>query len=316
MSLLALISVAGGAAPVTADEGGVGFYLPGSYASFAAVPSDPGWSLPLVYYHLEGDLGADKNFVIGGQVTSGIDATGDLVFAFPTYVLHQLMWGGQAGVSVGWAVGTMNVSVDATLTGAGGSVIARNVSDGITGGSDLYPEATLRWNRGTNNYLAYVMAGVPVGIYEKGSLANLGTNHWSIDGGGGYTYLNPKNGRELSAVLGFTHNFENPDTHYRNGLDSHLEWGVSQFLSETNNVGAAGYFYYQLTGDTGDGAVLGDFKSQVIGAGPQLSHFFVVGGNKWVGQAKAYWEFDARNRAAGWNLWLVLEIPLGSKPKG
>ena len=29
----------------SADEAGVSFWLPGQYGSYAAVPSDPGWSL-------------------------------------------------------------------------------------------------------------------------------------------------------------------------------------------------------------------------------------------------------------------------------
>ena len=65
-----------------------------------------------------------------------------------------------------------------------------------------------------------------------GRLANIGTSHWSVDGGGGYTYFNAKSGREFSAVVGFTYNFENTDTDYQNGIDSHLDWGASQFLSE------------------------------------------------------------------------------------
>jgi hypothetical protein len=56
-----------------------------------------------------------------------------------------------------------------------------------------------------------------------GRRRSLGTNHWAIDGGGGYTYLDPKQGHELSAALGFTYNLENPDTHYRNGLSTHLD---------------------------------------------------------------------------------------------
>jgi hypothetical protein len=46
-------------------------------------------------------------------------------------------------------------------------------------------------------------------------------------GGGGYTYFNPQTGRELSAVTGLTYNFTNPSTDYRNGVDWHLDWGMS-----------------------------------------------------------------------------------------
>ena len=35
------------AMPAHADEGGVSFWLPGQFGSFAAVPSEPGFSLSL-----------------------------------------------------------------------------------------------------------------------------------------------------------------------------------------------------------------------------------------------------------------------------
>ena len=148
------------------------------------------------------------------------------------------------------------------LTGPGGGVLSGSESDSNTAFGDLYPSASLRWNHGVHNTMIYTMLGVPVGSYKVERLANIGTNHWSVDAGGGYTYFNTKTGREFSAVAGLTYNFENPDTDYQNGIDAHLDWGASQFLSEQVHVGLVGYFYYQITGDSGAGAVLGDFKSQ------------------------------------------------------
>ncbi len=134
--------------------------------------------------------------------------------------------------------------------------------------------------------MTYVMGGIPVGYYETGRLANIGIGHFSIDGGGGYTYFNPKNGRELSAVAGFTYNFENPDTDYQNGVDFHVDWGASQFLSEHWHVGLVGYLYQQVTGDSGDGATLGDFKSRVVGIGPQVGYFFELWERTWYVNVK------------------------------
>jgi hypothetical protein len=153
---------------------------------------------------------------------------------------------------------------------------------------------------------------VPVGAYDKGRLANIGTNHWALDAGGGYTYLDEKTGRELSAVLGFTYNFKNPDTDYQSGVDAHLDWAASQFLSEQWQVGLVGYFYQQVSGDSGAGAVLGDFKSRVYAVGPQVGYFFPVGGSKWYLNLKGFYEFEAKNRPEGWNVWLTVSLPLGS----
>jgi hypothetical protein len=294
-----------------ADEGGVSYWLPGQFGSFAASPLSPGWSLPLAYYHLNADAGSSKQFARGGSLALGVDANANFVFLFPTYVLRDTILGGQAAVSLGWAVGAMSASASATRTGPLGNLIALNPSDRMSGGSDIYPQASLRWSHGPHSSMAYLMGGIPVGAWEKGSLANLSIHHGALDLGGAYTYFDPKRGHEASATTGFTYNFENPDTHYRNGIDSHLDWAASQFLSEQTHVGVAGYFYYQLTGDSGSGAVLGDFKSQVVGLGPQVGHFFAVRKQQWYANLKAYWEFAETNRPAGWNLWFAVVIPLG-----
>jgi hypothetical protein len=34
-----------------ADESGISFWLPGQYASLAAMPTAPGWALGTIYYH-------------------------------------------------------------------------------------------------------------------------------------------------------------------------------------------------------------------------------------------------------------------------
>jgi hypothetical protein len=117
----------------------------------------------------------------------------------------------------------------------------------VTGFGDLYPQAALKWNQGVNNFMVYMTGDIPVGAYDSTRLANLGIGHGAIDGGGGYTYLNPQTGREFSAVAGFTSNFTNSATNYRNGVDFHLDLAAAQFLSKQFLVGAVGYVYNQLS---------------------------------------------------------------------
>lgn len=305
---LALIA----AQPAAADEGGVSFWLPGQFGSFSAAPGNPGWSLPLIYYHSSTDAGGSKPFRRGGVLAAGLDAHADLAIVAPTYVFGTPVAGGQASLGITGLFGRVKVETSATLTSPSGGVQSGGQSDTLESVGDLYPTASLKWNRGNHNFLAYTMAGVPVGSYSAGRLANLGTNHWSLDAGGGYTYLDAAKGRELSAVLGFTYNWENHDTDYKNGISAHLDWAASQFLSDRLHIGLVGYFYNQLTGDSGSGAVLGDFESRVAGIGPQLGYFLSVGAQKWYVNLKAYHEFDAKNRPEGWNAWLTLAIPLGA----
>jgi hypothetical protein len=292
-----------------ADEGGVSFWLPGQMASFAAVQGDPGWSVPLVYYHTSADAGASKNFNIGGNLVAGLDAKADLVFFAPTYSWKESVLSGQAALSVVWAAGKMRVSADAVITGPQGNPINLSRTDTVSGGGDLYPMGTLKWAHGNNNWLAYATTGIPVGAYEVGRLANIGINHWSVDAGGGYTYLNAEKGRELSIVSGLTYNFENDDTNYQNGIDGHIDWAASQFLNEQLHVGLVGYVYHQLSGDSGSGAVLGDFKGRVYSIGPQAGYFFPFGSGMGYVNLRGYYEFDASNRIEGWNTSLTLSLP-------
>jgi hypothetical protein len=310
MALTVIVAAALIAGPARADEGGVSFWAPGQFSSLAAVPGEPGFAFPVVYLHASADAGASRTFLVGGNLTAGIDAKVDLLFFFPTYTFVEPVLGGQAAFGVGWAAGHARGTADIAITGPRGNTFTGSRTDTVTGGSDLYGLGTLKWHDGNHNYMAYTMFGAPTGAYQLGRLANISTNHWSLDGGGGYTYFDPKKGHEFSIVGGFTYNWENPDTDYRNGVDSHIDWAASHFLNEQTHVGVVGYLYQQLGGDSGSGATLGPFKSRVYGIGPQIGYFFPVGKEKGYVNLKGYWEFGAENRAEGWNLWLSLAWPL------
>jgi hypothetical protein len=121
-------------------------------------------------------------------------------------------------------------------------------------------------------------------------------------------YFNPETGHEFSAVAGLTDNFINPYTNYQNGVDFHLDWGASQFLTKQFLVGAVGYVYNQLTGDSGSGDQVGAFKSRVVGVGPQVGYIFPLGDYQGYVNLKGYGEFDAHDRPSGYNAWLTLSI--------
>lgn len=116
-----------------------------------------------------------------------------MMLAVPTYVFATPVFDGQAALSVAGAYGKVKVEADATLTGPNGTVLSGGTSDSLSDFADLYPSGSLRWNYGNHNTMVYAMVGVPVGSYTVDRLANIGTNHWSVDGGG-YTYFNTKTG--------------------------------------------------------------------------------------------------------------------------
>jgi hypothetical protein len=318
-----------------ADEGGVSFWIPGLFGSLAAAPQQPGWSAASMYYHTTvsagGDVALAREVQIGripanlrANLSASLNATGDLGLFAPSYVFATPVLGGQASMSVLAAYGTTNASLAGTLTGSltgpGGTTIPfgprfDSISNSAWGFGDLAPQFSLRWNAGVNNYMIYVTGDVPVGVYNSSSLANLGIGHGAIDAGGGYTYFNPQTGHEFSAVLGSTYNFINQSTQYQNGVDLHLDWGASQFLTKQVQVGAVGYVYREIGCDSGSGDRVGCFQSQVLGIGPQLGYIFPVGGMQGYLNLKAYEEFDSSDRPKGWNAWVTFVLsPAAAAP--
>jgi len=291
-----------------ADEGGVSYWLPGTYGSLAAVPAVPGWSFSTFNYYDSVSAGKNADFVRGGGIEAGLSSRLDLQFMNPSYVFATQVLGGQASLGVTALIGPNTTSAFGTLTGPGGASLAGSRSESVFGVGDLYPVGSLRWNWGVNNVMTYVTGDIPVGLYNSQNLANLGIGHGAVDAGGGYTYFDQQTGHEFSAVIGATYNLINSSTRYKNGIDGHLDWGASQFLSASLQVGAVGYVYDQLTGDSGSGAKLGPFESRVIGLGPQVGYLFPVAGMQGYMNLKAYGEFDALHRPSGWNAWLTISI--------
>jgi hypothetical protein len=326
-SLVAAVAlVAAGVAASTsesarADEGGVSFWVPGQFGSLAAAPGVPGWALGLINYYTSvsasGAVAAAREVTLGNfkgnvavNLNATIKATPDLVFIAPSYTFATPVFGGQLALGITEAVGRSVADLDGTLTltGPGGGVISRqgSIDDGRNGFSDLYPLATLKWNSGVNNWMVYATGDIPVGLYSTTNLANIGIGHGAIDGGVGYTYFNPQTGNEFSAVSGLTYNLVNPATGYQNGIDWHLDWGASHFLTKTMFVGAVGYVYDQISADRGCLPALCPFESRVLGAGPQVGFIFPGASFQTYLNFKSYFEFDAANRPSGWNGWVTL----------
>ena len=115
---------------------------------------------------------------------------------------------------------------------------------------------------------------------------------------------------ELAAARGYSHGAWGRGRVL--AIAGQIGWDASsKLVSPEFQAGVVGYFYQQITGDSGSGATLGDFKGRVAGIGPQAGWFFKVGEHDWYANLKGYYEFAAKNRAEGWNVWVTLAIPLG-----
>ena len=237
------------------------FWLPGLFGSLAAVPqAAPGWSLLTFSYYTNVSAGADvaaaREIQIGrftptltANLSANLHAQVGLQWVQPNYTFGTPVLGGQLTLGMGGFVGRSNTDLAGTLTTTLGplvSVRTEDFSSSVTGFGDLYPVAMLKWNHGVHNYMVYATGDIPVGAYDSNRLANLGIGHGAIDGGFGYTYLNPLTGLEFSFVTGLTGNFTNTATNYTNGVDWHTDWGASKFLTKQLFIGAVGYVYKQI----------------------------------------------------------------------
>jgi hypothetical protein len=141
-----------------ADEGGVSFWLPGTFGSLAAVPGQPGWSFATFGYNTNVSAGANvaaaREIEIGAlnpTLRANLSATlhADVAFDFSTldYVFATPVLGGQLSLAMGGLFGQSTADVNGTLTASLGPFIAGrplNIDSGVTGFGDLSPQAYLK----------------------------------------------------------------------------------------------------------------------------------------------------------------------------
>jgi hypothetical protein len=292
-----------------AAEGGLGFYLLGSKTSLAGFVPPPGTYLADYNYFYTGST--PINFNVGGvDVTGGVDADAYIKLFTGLWTAPEKVLGGNAAFGVSVPIGWKNVSAGATVDVLG-HTLQLNVEDDGAHVGDPVLGATLGWHEGSWHWSIGTLLNVPIGYWEKGDVTNIGFNRWAADLMGAVTYLDMATGLELSGAAGFTFNGTNEDTDYKTGTEFHLEAAAMQHLSKTFSVGLQGYFYQQVTGDSGAGAkFLGDFKGRVIALGPAMDFSFALGTTHVSGNLKYFHEFDVENRLEGDAGYLNFSIPL------
>jgi len=180
----------------------------------------------------------------------------------------------------------------------------------VTAFGDPIAMSVLGWQQGNWYWNIQTLLNVPIGEWQTDSISNIGFHRWALDITPAATWLDPKTGLEVSAAAGFTFNGENPDTNYKTGTEFHVEWAVMEHVSKTLAFGLAGYHYQQITGDSGSGARLGDFKGRVSGLGPDFAYTFVCGKTPVSTELKYFHEFDVENRTTGNSGMLTVSLPL------
>lgn len=289
----ALLAAAG---PALADESGAAFWMSGQYASMSAVPPPPGWSLT-TFANLY--RGSEDGARVSSSARADVETEQAIIYFQPGYAFDTKIFGGTPYLSIAGGYGAVATALD-THTSHGDS----RRSQTVFGSPDLNPFSSLSWTHGVNNVMTYLSINVPVGDYNKNNISNLGLGHAAIDWGGAYTYLNPDNGWEFSALAGITYNFVNPYTDYQSGIDSHLDWGASRWVNKSWELGIAGYAYYQLTDDSGAGDEVGGNRSRVAAIGPQIGYQQQWKTANLYVALRGYQEFWAQNRTQGQSVFL------------
>lgn len=296
--------------PATAAENGVGFYLLGGRGPMAGYVPPPGLYIQNDVYFYSASGGGSKRFPAGGQIIAHVDAQIWADFATGTWVLPQEVLGGNLAIGVIVPFGRPEVSADILLSPANVAPIERRVTDNAFVFGDPVGSMALGWHAGDWHWNISGLLNIPVGDYREGEIANLAFHRWAGDVSAAVTWLNPESGIELSAAAGFTFNGTNDTTDYTTGTEFHVEWAATKALTKQFSVGLVGYFYDQVTGDSGAGARLGDYKGQITALGGTIAYNFELGETPISARLKVYREFDAVNRLEGTAGYFTVAFPL------
>lgn len=100
-----------------------------------------------------------------------------------------------------------------------------------------------------------------------------------------------------------------PDSDYKSGADFHFEFAAMQHVSKQVAFGVVGYHYQQVTGDSGSGAVLGDFKGRTTAIGPAANYNFQLGMLPVSTSLKWTHGLDVENRLKGASVLFTWTMP-------
>lgn len=284
-----------------AAEGGTGHYAPGSLATLIDLPpTQEGWVVEPMFINYQGDTSLEVP--VAGVDTFALDVESDvfLLGGFYTFALSE-----DTFYSFGGFLPYASVEAKATVQSAGGSMARRDKASGL-GDISLIP-AMIAMKKDFWQYSALLSVYAPTGDYETGRLANPGLNYWTVDPAVGVSYNNDKTGFNAALYGGVAFNTENTDTDYQSGNLLHIEASIQQLLplgKGVLGVGAEAFYLDQITGDSGSGAILGDFERKSTGIGPVLSYILPLSDGTLVSELRWLPESDVERQLEGDYLWL------------
>jgi len=281
--------------PARAAENGMGVYPLGYNSSMAGFLPPPGLYLRNDVYVYQGTAAA---IPLSGRIEAGIRGRYIMDLANVTYVTPNKIFGANYAAGIIWGAFS-NVFIKGRVEFA--NIISREREGDRSGVSDLtFVPIILGWHLGNFHIMAFNNIYVPVADYQSSRVLNNGLNRWAIEPMVTATWLHPKIGTEFSLALGYTMNLRNYATKYQTGNELHLEWFAGQHFTKWLAVGLAGYFYQQVTGDTGPGTRrLGAFMGQALAIGPCVTLNGKIGKHPIGANIRYYDELTVTNRLNG-----------------
>jgi hypothetical protein len=265
LACLAILAAAA-SPPAQASEGAASDYFAGAFGTFmVAVPPAPGLSAAsqtLMY------SGQASRAVLSGRAVFGLNAFALYEFVAASYTFEQPVLGGRLQLGAGVPVlsyATLSTSLQTSRFGTfSGSASDTNIGDSLLNPFALY------WNFGDFNVKLTEYVVAPTGHYDVNNTVNVGRNYWAFDTQLGLTWFHKATGTEVSVLPGIMFNTTNPATDYHTGTEFHLDFMANQFVMPSMALGLQGYWYKQIDGDGGSGAVLGPFMGESFGVGPAV----------------------------------------------
>jgi hypothetical protein len=301
-------------APAQADENGSSVYLLGTGGPGAALlPPLPGIYIENDIFIYDGGSTSTKDFVIGGNVVADVHADLPANFTTLLWVPSTNFIGGTLALGGALPVAAPMMDARAVITGPLGRELDVRRHDSTLAIGDPLATAALGWKSGKFHVALSGLVNIPVGHYREGELANISFHRWAGDVSLAGSWHDPKSGWDVSGKVGLTFNGRNKYTDYDSGNDFHAEAAVEKSLSAKFSLGALGYYFQQVTGDSGSGAKLGPYKGRVFALGGTMAFNTEMGRSPATFRIKVLREFGAENRLEGTAVTLGLSLPLSMK---
>lgn len=318
-----VIGTLGWAGQLLAEQGGGGHYVPGATSSSMDVlPDTPGLVVQNQYlnystasahgsYHVNGPGQPTQYHGIpfGNDLALGVKVTVNADRLQLLYMFKPKLLGGHYAVAVEPSMVWESVS-------GGGIPYSRpvppyriyRVNPGSTHGfGDLiFWPLILGWKNGDFKYDVRCAVYAPTGDYNKNAMANPGLGYWTFEPGLSFSWLSRKLGTEVSVFSGIDFNAKNTYSGYQSGDVVHVDATVAQHLALGGGragLGVNGFYYKQITADSGSRLFPGGYEVMAEGVGPVVSYVHNLGGHPLAIEVKWLPETQVNNTTSGNYIW-------------